>query len=144
MNGLFQGDPAIKLTADGADLVFKGGQPVMDPGLENQVQISLFTREGWPGNFLLPEENQIGSGVELAAEKPITLSSLIGVENAVRIALAAPIFGKTAVVASNPESYRTTVLIRIEPPGGTPEEILLLKDGQNWINQAQNPAHKRF
>jgi hypothetical protein len=42
-----QGDPKITMENDGADLVFRGGQPVMDSGLENAILISLFSGAEW-------------------------------------------------------------------------------------------------
>jgi phage gp46-like protein len=60
---LYDGDPRIFMDdGDGSYLLFKGGQPVMDSGLENAVFISLFTTLdppesvlGWCGNYLWDE-----------------------------------------------------------------------------------------
>ena len=142
---IFQGDPAIKITPNGATLVYIGGQPVLDQGIENQALISLFTAKGWAGNFLLPPESQIGSGFEKEARTaPITISSMARLEKVAENALKAPIFGKVTAVASNPESWIKAVNIRIEPPGGVAFEINLVSNGQNWFNQAVNPAHERL
>ena len=140
---IFQGDPLLIIKNSGATLVFKGGQPVMDVGLENQVSISLLTREGWPGNFLLEEANQIGSNFEKAAREPITLSSLAELEKVAKRAVSAPVFGNIRATAVNPTSSRINLTVRVEPPGGTPAEILLTSNGQNWLNQASDPAHER-
>ena len=141
---IFQGEPAIKMTLNGATLVYIGGQPVMDTGIENQALFALFTAKGWAGNFLLPPESQIGSDFEKEArEAPITISSMARLEKVAENALKAPIFGKVTAVASNPESWTKAVNIRIEPPGGVAFEINLVSNGQNWINQAENPAHVR-
>lgn len=140
---IFQGDPLLRIENSGVTLVFKGGQPVMDTGLENQVSISLFTRDGWAGNSLLEEANKIGSGFEVAAQKPITLSSLAELEKVAENAVSAPVFGNVRATAINPTSSKIDLSIRVEPPGGTPAEILLTNNGQNWLNQASNPAHKR-
>lgn len=141
---IFQGDPAIKMTKNGATLVFKGGQPVMDQGVENESSISLFTEEGWPGNYLLPPKSRIGSKFEKLARGPITLSKLALIEQSAVNAHNSAIFGKITAEASNPESWRTDVKILISPPGGNKTEILLTSNGQNWINQAANPAHERL
>lgn len=143
MTDIFQGDPAIKITPNGATLTYIGGQPILDSGIENQALISLFTAKDWPGNFLLPPESQIGSDFEKLASGPITLSKLSLIEKSAESALKAPIFGKVTAVASNPESWITAVNIKIEPPGGRAFEISLVSNGQNWINQAENPAHER-
>ena len=141
---IYQGDPAINMTQNGATLVFKAGQPVMDSGVENVAQISLFTAEDWAGNFLFdtPAQN-IGSDFEKTAQKTITRSSLSLVEKSAENALKADIFGTVRAIASNPKSWQTDVVIRIQPPGRTASDILLTKNGQNWINQAATPAHER-
>jgi hypothetical protein len=144
MTEIYQGDPYITLTPNGAELTFLGGQPVMDQGLENQATISLFTRQGWPGNFLLVDNQKVGSDFEVTSEKPITLNSLALLERSGENALRDDIFGNVRAVAINPKSYQHDVTITIEPPGSDPDTILLTKNGQNWINQAQNPAHKRI
>ncbi len=140
----FQGDPALSIENDGANLTFKGGQPVMDQGLENQAQISLFTAEDWPGNFLFPETQQIGSKFEKQARGSITLSSLAELEKTAEAAMDAPVFGTIRATAINPESWRIDMEILISPPGREESVILLSRNGQNWINQAANPAHERL
>jgi phage gp46-like protein len=132
MTDIFQGDPAIKLTKNGATLVYIGGQPVMDAGLENQALISLFTEKGWPGNYLFDDPaQQIGSDFEKLARGPITLSKLDRIEKTAEAALKADIFGTVRVTASNPESWQTDVSILIEPPGGRAFTINLVSNGQN-------------
>ena len=39
----FQGDPRLVLTEEGSEIIWKGGQPVLDQGVENVVLIDLFT-----------------------------------------------------------------------------------------------------
>jgi hypothetical protein len=141
----FQGDPAILITENGATLVFRGGQPVLDSGLENQAQISLFTEPDWPGNHLFStDEEKIGSDFEETARGAITISRLALVEKSAEKSLDADLFGTVEAVATNPESWQTDVLINIQPPGADRDTILLTKNGQNWINQAANPAHGRL
>lgn len=145
MTDIFQGDPAIKITKNGATLVFIGGQPVMDAGIENQALIALFTEKGWPGNHLLAPESQIGGDFEKEArEAPVTISSLARLEQIAVAQLSAPIFGTVAAVASNPESWIKQINIRIEPPSGIAFEINLVSNGQNWISQAADPASERL
>lgn len=141
---IYQGDPALKITENGADLTFKGGQPVMDQGLENQAQISLFTSEGWAGNFLVPDTQAIGSKFEDTINRAITLSSLAELEKKAESAMEDPVFGTIIAVATNPESWRINLKITTTPPGREPGVILLTRNGQNWINQAANPAHERL
>ena len=92
----------------------------------------------------MPPESQIGSDFEKLARGPITLSKLALIEKSAESALKSPIFGTVTVEASNPESWITAINIRIEPPGGVAFEINLVSNGQNWINQANNPAHERL
>ena len=140
-----QGDPAIRLTNNGATLTYKGGQPVMDAGLENQAQISLLTRQGWAGNLLFADTaEQIGSDFLKLSESTITLSGLALIENAAENALDSELFGTVTASAINPTSDRTNVSIDIQPPGQDAATILLSKNGQNWINQALNPAYKEY
>ncbi len=143
MTDIYQGDPYITLEPNGSELTFLGGQPILDAGVENQATLSLFTEEGWPGNHLLDDDQKVGSDFEETARKPITLTSLALLERSAENALNADLFGTIRAVASNPESYQQNVAIRIEPPGSDPDTILLTKNGQNWINQAANPAHRR-
>jgi hypothetical protein len=142
---IFQGDPALKITADGSTLVFIGGQPVMDQGLENQALIALFTEEGWSGNFLFSDPDQrIGSNFEKLARGPATLSGLALIEKEAEKALSSPIFGTVRAIATNPESWRKDIEITIEPPSRDPFTLLLISNGQNWFSQAENPAHERL
>jgi hypothetical protein len=55
----YQGDPALFLQGAGSELIWRGGQSIMDQGLENIVVILLFTTLepktsplGWYGNYL--------------------------------------------------------------------------------------------
>lgn len=143
MTDIFQGDPSIKMTPNGATLVFIGGQPVMDAGVENQALIALFTEKGWAGNHLLPVKSQIGSDFERLARGAITLSRLALIEKTAEAALQADIFGTVTVEVSNPTSWQIDVKILIQPPGDTESVILLTGNGQNWVSQANNPAHVR-
>jgi phage gp46-like protein len=140
----FQGDPYITINNNGATFVYIGGQPIMDQGLENQALISLFTKKGWPGNYLFDNEaERIGSDFEELSRGAITLSKLALIEKTAENALAADIFGTVTATATNPESWIQQVRILIEPPGGREFELNLVSNGQNWINQAENPAHAR-
>ena len=87
MADIFSGDPKIYITADGADLRYSGGQPVMESGLENHALISLFTREGWAGNIFLAANRKVGSDFEKTAIGTISLSKLADVENSAERAL---------------------------------------------------------
>lgn len=141
---IFSGDPYLTLGPNGSTLTYIGGQPVMDQGFENQVVIALFTRPGWAGNTFFADQNQrIGSDFVEAANQPITLQSLVDIEQAAVRALDSPAFGRVIVTATNPVSDRLEVRILIEPPGQDSAEIILTRSGLNWQAQAANPAHER-
>jgi len=145
MNDIFNGDPRLILTDDGATFDFKGGQPVMDQGLENLVLISLFTRKGWAGNVLFQDVKQkIGSDFEDTANQSITLSTLNDVRQAGLLALDSEVFGDVEIEVTNPNSLTLRVVILIRPPVGDPFSLLLVKNGTNWIFQKINPAYRRI
>lgn len=145
MTDIFQGDPKMTLDKNGSAMIFKGGQPVMDRGLENLALISLFTKPGWPGNIFFADPNQrIESDFEEAANQPITLQSLNDTQDAAEKALSNPAFGNVTVTVGNPNGHRTDIFIRIEPPGQHIIELLLSKSGLNWTAQANNPAYRRL
>lgn len=142
----FSGDPKIYITPNGATLRFEGGQPVMDQGLENSPIISLFTKPGWVGNaFIQNPDQQIGSDYEDSASGPITLTSLNNITDAAQKALSWMIdtgaASEIVVDVVNPSSNIILTTILIRPPGGNLTELLLTKNGTNWVAQANDPAH---
>ena len=146
MTDNYDGDPRIVIDKDGATLDYRDGQPVMDAGLENNDLIALFTEPGWPGNVLLEEDQQIGSDFEGLATGTITLSKLAIIENAARLALASPNAKTESIAVSvvNPAGSSLAVVIRRTPPGQDVGELLVTREGLNWINQANNPANERL
>ena len=146
MTDNYDGDPRIVIDKNGADLAYRDGQPVMDAGLENNDLIALFTEPGWPGNVLLEEDQQIGSDFEEQATGTITLSKLATIENAARLALISPNVKTEGIAVSvvNPTGASLAVVIRRAPPGQDIGELLVTREGLNWINQANNPANERL
>lgn len=140
---LFSGDPKVTLDPDGADMLFLGGQPVMDQGWENFVFISLFTDEEWAGNVLLNPDEKIGSKFEKLANSSITLTNLNDMRIEAESALKSESFGKITVDVQTPSSHQYKTRILISPPDALLNEIELIKNGQNWIQQKVNPAHER-
>lgn len=149
MTDLYSGDPKIFIDENGARLDFRGGQPVMDQGLENAAIISLHTRPGWWGNILARNESeQIGSDFEVEAKKPITLENINNIRAAAEEAEAwlvgDGIASSIQVEVNNPIGNRIETQIAIFPPGDrTPEIISTQKNGANWINQAIDPAYRK-
>lgn len=146
----FQGDIAVKITDSGAKMQFINGQPVTDQGLENAVLISLFTKRGYWGNSLISEESKkIGSDVEVTSLEPIvSIQSVNNMTNAIDIALKWMTDTKLSqdndITVTNPSSSNLRATIKITPPGRDSLTLLFLKNGLNWIAQAQNPASERM
>lgn len=133
---MMQGDPRLIFGPGGSRLQFRGGQPLMDKGLENLVLISLFTSPGWCGNLLL--KTPIGSDFEQECNKPITLQSLTRIRNAAERALALKILDRVTVTVTNPRGNNLTILIRCKG-----ESVLLTRDGGKWFSQATDPAYRK-
>jgi len=145
----YEGDPRMILTENGSDLVFRGGQPVMDQGIENAPLIAWFTAEGWVGNLFLRDKNQkVGSDFEEIATGTITISRLVNIQNAGERAwqrlIDSGLAGSVIVRAQNPTGTRTDVAGLIEPPGKDLQILLATKHGANWIAQKDDPAYKRL
>jgi phage gp46-like protein len=146
----FQGDIAVKITESGAKMKFINGQPVTDQGLENAVLISLFTKRGYWGNSLISEESKkIGSDVEVTALEPIvSIQSVNNMTDAIDKALSwmtdTKLSQENEITVTNPSSNNLRATIKITPPGRDSQTLLFLKNGINWIGQAQNPASERM
>ena len=145
----YQGDPRLVLGEDGATIQIKGGQPVMDQGLENYVLIQWFTAKGWWGNDLFSNRyKKIGSDFEEVARGAATVSALARVQAAGRTALKDMVDSQlakdTIVLARNPQGSRVDVGVIIDPPSGDLLVLAATQHGANWIAQKENPAHKRL
>jgi len=149
MSSIYQGDPAIKIDRDGADLQFDEGQPVMDKGFENSVIISLFSKPNWPGNVLFRSESQqIGSDFEESNKLPINKDGLNArrdaASKALEWAVSDGLFQEVDVLVTNPNSNTILVSILITPPNGESVNLTLENFGSNWRFQKEDPAHRRF
>lgn len=147
-NNRFQGDPAIKITERGAHMLFIGGQPVMDQGLENAAQISLFTKLGWWGNTLISDPNRkIGSSFQ-ENRTIVEIQTLNDYRDAADAALKwmkdVGLASKIEIEVMNPYTDHIYTTIKIYPPGQDAEELIFLNNGLNWIYQAGNPANERL
>lgn len=153
---LFEGDPKLFLDENGSFLQWVGGQCIMDAGLENAVFISLFTTlepsnsaRGWAGNYLFENSDYwVGSRFEQALNEPITLTSLTNGEDEAKKALdwmlAKGLAKSINVEITNPIGEQIRTLIQIEPPGERIQDLLLIRNGINWIYQIEDPAYRRF
>lgn len=149
MSNVYEGDPAVNITLDGAEMTFVGGQPVMDGGLENAAKISLFTDENWVGNILYQDPaEQVGSTFEAENKKAITADSLTDRRDAGNKALAwmvsEDIASDVQTEISNPTAKQIDATFLIQPPADSVVELRLSNNANNWKEQAQNPAHRRY
>lgn len=149
MTSIYSGDPALFLTKHGADMKFIGGQPIMDAGLENAAKISLFTREGWIGNFFVDDINKkIGSKFEKENEKAITINTLNdrrdAAEKALDWFLTTGLSSKNNVDLLNQNANIVDYTILIIPPGKDQNKLLLTTNGINWIEQKINPVNRKI
>jgi len=142
INHSYDGDPRIVITPDGADIVYRDGQPIMDYGLENSDIIALFTEQGWPGNALLAEP--IGSDFESMARGTITKTKLIDIANAARRALSSSVVDTVSVTVSNPSGAGLEIAIERAPPGQDVQKMVVTRDNINWMNQSYDPASERL
>jgi phage gp46-like protein len=145
----FGGDVRLWPGPDGVTAKFINGQPIMDQGFENYVIIKLFTRMGWVGNhFIRNTKQKFGSRFEKAHDQPINLRALRDIEKAGEQALEVMIedglASKITVTASNPASNRIDTLVQIANPGQDLFQLLITKNGINWIAQIVDPANERW
>lgn len=135
MTDIFDGDPLILIGPNGADFVFIGGQPKMDTGFENHVNISMLTEPGWFGNDIEPiKERKIGSTYLAAVQQPITRQSLIDVDKAAESDVKGDEFGTVTAETTNPVSQQLNTEIIYTTPTGDIEKLRLTRTGQNWLS----------
>jgi hypothetical protein len=144
MSARFQGDPKVYITENGADISFRGGQPIMDRGLENAVVLSLHSRE-WFGNvFLEKKEQKLNGRFEQTAEGPITLSNLENISNAAQTDLSWMISSGVAssvrAATENNSGTSTRTVVAVSPPGADLFTLVSTRHGANWLSQAFDPA----
>lgn len=145
----FEGDPRLVLDDNGSTIRVKGGQPVMDQGLENVPLIDLLTDTGWWGNALFPDtKQQIGSDFEKQTRAAVTLTTLNNIESAGSRALQHMVDEKLAkdvlVKVRNPSAGRLEVGVVIQPPGRDILALLATRHGSNWVAQKEYPANTRI
>jgi phage gp46-like protein len=144
----YQGDPAIKITEDGARMKFRGGQPEMDGGIENYVQICLYTKKGWWGNTLISDPNKV-IGSDFQEIIPIVDVQTINTKyddarTALQSMLDSKLASKIDIEITNPKLDYLKADIKIYPPGQDVQKLLFFKNSLNWYYQANDPANKRM
>lgn len=147
-NTRFQGDIAVKITKNGAKMKFIDGEPVRDRGIENPIQISLYTKLGWWGNDLIKDVNKkIGS----KHERPrvvIDIDTLNEIRDDAKIALQwmfdTNLISNYDLELSNPNANYILEEFKFYPPGQDVKELLFFNNGINWINQSIDPANEKM
>lgn len=140
----FGGDPRLILGLNGSTIKYIDGQPIMDQGFENQVQISLFTTS-WVGNiFMKNPDKKIGSDFEATAKGAITLSKIEDIRKSAEKALKYDAFGNVKSTVINPKSNQLFITNIISPPNMDEQKIILEKNGANWVAQIDSPAYRRI
>ena len=150
----FQGDPRWILGPNGSTLRYKGGQTVMDQGIENAIMIPLFTKrrgktsnqKGYWANLLWSNPiNHSGSDyVDTVINQPLTLNGLGNIGKAAAKALKNPLFGKVTSEVTNPEANRINNLITVSSPGNDVQFLALSENAENWRAQAFEPANENI
>jgi len=141
MTDQFGGDPFITIGADGADYIIRGGQPVMDQGLVNHVNMCLLTEPGWWGNDIEPvAERKVGSKFIVAAREPITRQSLLDTNKAAIQDVQGDEFSDVQAQTTNPITQQVRLEMLLRPPSNDLQTLVLQRVGQNWINQKNDPA----
>lgn len=145
MPDLFDGDPLITIDENGADFNFVGGQPEMDQGFANHVNISLLTEPGWWGNDLEPiAARKIGSLYLDESIKPINRQMLLDTSKAAVTDVSGDEFGNVEATTTNPLSQNVDTEILYTPPTRELQKLLLTRTGQNWVSQAGSEKLPEF
>lgn len=151
MTNRFDGDPAVKITADGAKMLFVGGQPIMDQGFHNAAQISTMTEQGYWGDALETDESKkIGQSdfLDLSREAIKELETITLMQDSLKRAynwmIEQNIANQINPVVLTPNSTQTFAEVKISPQGENSDEILLLKNGTNWLAQINSPSAERM
>lgn len=147
----FDGEPRLIMTANGTTIEVRGGQPVMDSGIESAVLVSLFTNPGWFGNYFLDKDFHVGDDDESFEDLisgNITASRFSQAEkvgkNRLKWMSEDRISSGTDIEVTNPSGIRVDVEITINRPDETEEKLMLRKYGGVWLRQGEDPASARL
>lgn len=133
------GDPRIVLYPDGMDFNFVDGWPEIDSGLENSSVISLLAERSKSFDVIASTAIET-SGSEFLEEsrKSITVNQIKVIEDAAEKAFSPMIEDGVILSASakiSLENGRHSLVVVLTPPVGSRQELLFMRDGQNWVNQ---------
>ena len=135
MTDIFDGDKLIIISANGADFNYTGGQPEMDQGFQNHVNIALLTEPGWYGNDIEPVlTRKIGAKYIDETKKPITRQSLIDMDRAAEFDVSGEEFGSVTAETTNPVSQIIKTAVFMQLPTEDIQKLSLTRTGQNWLS----------
>ncbi|MEJ2043692.1 MAG: hypothetical protein P8X74_03650 [Reinekea sp.] len=138
----FDGDPLLILGSDGTDLIFKGGQPVMDQGFLNRVNLALLTESGHWSEDLETVDARKYKGLTLQQiKKPITRQMLIDTAKAAETDVKGDEFKDVKATVTNPTNQSINLELQYTPPSRDPQKLRLTRNGENWIQQRDNPQN---
>lgn len=133
---IYDGDPKLYDTGDGANLLITDGQPFMDEGLENAVFISLFSSSNWWGNSVSSKSEKMESIFETVLTRTLTNQTRLDAEEFARAALSwmtsDGVADKITVTATIPSVGFLGLVIKIEQPSKTST----IKYSINWATMA--------
>jgi hypothetical protein len=145
MTDIFDGDPLIVLTENGAEMVINGGQPVMDQGFLNHNNFSWLTEAGHWSDDIEPNAARRPNGALMEIIKknrPTTRQSLIDTERAAEADVKGDEYKTVQSTATNPTSNNININTEFTPPTSDPFKLRLERVGQNWKSQIENPQNK--
>lgn len=145
MASRYSGDPLLSNNGSGIIITFKGGQPVLDPGIYNAIILSLFFKPWFMNAVIEDSLEHIGSEfTTYLVNNTITISTLNTARNIALKSLSWLISENIAseidVRLRNPNGSVIQVLILIKPPGKTIIAILATKYGLNWKFQLDSTS----
>lgn len=134
------GDPKMVVSSNGMDVRFENGVPLCDTGLSNIVTISLGTDGSTPLNRIARNGSEsIGSTFIAESRKPITQNQIKIIEDAAEKSFSWAVTDgliKSAKASMNYVKHSGySLTITLSPLVGQDQQLVYLKNGENWIEQ---------
>lgn len=141
----YSGDPLLSNNGNGITITFKGGQPVLDPGIYNAVVLSLFFKPWFMNSVIEDSLEHIGSEfTSYLISNAINVATLNTARNIALKSLSwlisENIASEVDVRLRNPNGSIIQVLVLVKPPGKTIIAILATKYGLNWKLQLDSTS----
>lgn len=145
MSTRYSGDPLLSNNGNGITITFKGGQPILDPGIYNAIVLSLFFKPWFMNAVIEDSLEHIGSEfTSYLVNNTITIGTLNTARNIALKSLSwlisENIASEVDVRLRNPNGSVIQVLVLIKPPGKTVIAILATKYGLNWKIQLDSTS----